>query len=121
MRSSSDKAALFCDAWRLYSGCDIMPVAEYEFARGVEYRNARGRVATRRYRFDYVFVDERVAVEVDGGQFAFGGGRHATDSDREKQNCAAMLSYSVFHFSPKMLTSDPLHCIEQVRMALVGA
>ena len=120
-RSNTDKAQMFYDAWRLYSGCSIMPVAEYEFARAVEYRNARGQIASRRYRFDYVFVEERVAVEIDGGQYAQGGGRHATDTDREKQNCAAMLSYSVFHFSPTMLKNDPMHCIEQVRMAVIGA
>lgn len=119
-RSKTDKALLFYEAWRLYSGCSIMPVAEYEFAQNVEYRDAHGKIRRRKYRFDYVFVNERVAVEVDGGQFAYGGGRHATDTDREKQNCAAMLSYSVFHFSPKMLTNDPLHCVEQVRMAILG-
>lgn len=119
-RSKEDKAEMFYNAWRLYSGCDIMPVPEYKFASAVGYIDISGKPRRRNYRFDYVFVEERVAVEVDGGQFAPGGGRHATDKDREKQNCAAMLSYSVFHFSPKMLANDPMHCIEQVRMAVIG-
>lgn len=119
-RSKSDKAQLFYDAWRLMYPSAPVPVAEYEFAKNVEYIDARGKTRRRKYRFDYVFVEERVAVEVDGGQFAYGGGRHATDEDREKQNVAAMLSYSVFHFSPKMLTNDPAHCVEQVKIAVMG-
>lgn len=119
-RSKEDKAAMFYDAWRLLCSDGPEPVAEYKFAQSVIYRDVRGKERRRGYLFDYCFVDERVAVEVDGGQYAAMGGRHATDTDREKQNCAAMLGYVVFHFSPKMLTNDPAHCVEQVRMSVMG-
>jgi hypothetical protein len=119
-RQKEDKAILFWEAWRLYADCPVMPTPEHKFARSIEYRNAAGRLAKRNYQADYCFVDARVLVEVDGGQYAPGGGRHATDKDREKQNCAALLGYVVFHFSPAMLKRDPLHCVEQVRMAVMG-
>lgn len=73
---------------------------------------------SRRWRFDFAFPAERVAVEVDGGQWLPRGGRHARDSDREKLNAAACLGWRVFRFSGSMLEQDPAGCIEQVREAL---
>ena len=50
------------------------PMAEYRFH------------SERRWRFDYAFPAQRLAVEFDGGQWVFAGGRHNRDSDREKLN-----------------------------------
>jgi hypothetical protein len=61
-----------------------------------EYRFAPGRG----YRFDFAWIEQRVACEVDGGQWAAGGGRHATDADRDKLNLAAVLGWRVLRFSP---------------------
>ncbi len=72
----------------------------------------------RRFRFDFAFPDHRVAVEVDGGQWAPGGGRHAKDSDRKKMNVAAALGWRVMHVSPDMLRSRPQEFFELLREAL---
>lgn len=100
-----DKASMFSAAWRL-TGDDRKPVAEYRFH------------PVRRWRFDWAFPDSKVSVEVDGGRWSPNGGRHAGDSDKEKQNAAAELGWKVFHFSPMMLRMNPLGCAEQVRRSL---
>ena len=75
----------------------------------------------RRHRFDWADIDNRVAVEVDGGQFAPGGGRHAGDADREKLNIAASLRWLVFRYSPDQLKRDPEACIKQVLLAIMDS
>jgi hypothetical protein len=79
----------------------------------------------RQFRFDHAWpVDAAnpwaggVAVEVDGGHMAFGGGRHGSDEDRVKLNLAALLGWQVLRFSPQQLKKDPLTCFHIVRAAL---
>lgn len=74
----------------------------------------------RMWRFDFAYVEQRVAVECDGGQWVARGGRHNRDADREKLNTAAALGWRVLRFSPEMLESDGAGCIAQVRKALGG-
>lgn len=103
---SADKSILFSHAWRLVGAKEKL-VAEYRFH------------PVRRFRFDFRVEGHMVAIEIDGGSFAYGGGRHAQDGDKEKMNLAAEIGYRVFHFSPAMLKKDPLGCVEQVRRALL--
>lgn len=105
---SSDKSGLFLYYWKLLGHKEV-PTAEYHFDRELG----------RRHRFDWAFVDEKVAVEVDGGSHAVNGGRHATDSDREKLNIAAMLGWRVYRFSPQALSRDPSGCIDLVAKGLL--
>ena len=72
----------------------------------------------RRWRFDWARPSEKVAVEVDGGRWMPGGGRHGSDADRCKLNEAAALGWRVLRFSPKQLRDDPLGCADVVRRAL---
>ncbi len=72
----------------------------------------------RRYRFDYCWPDKRVAVEIDGGVWKSGGGRHGRDADREKLNLAAAQGWYVLRFSKDMLERDPWNCIEMLKQAL---
>jgi very-short-patch-repair endonuclease len=72
----------------------------------------------RRWRFDFAWPCHRVAVEVDGGQWAAGGGRHNRDSDRIKMNQAAVMGFRVLRFSGSMLSQDPAGCIVTLREAL---
>lgn len=55
---------------------------------------------SRRWRFDYAFPDEKVAVEVEGGVFI--RGRHVSPAgfigDCEKYNAAARLGWRVLRF-----------------------
>jgi very-short-patch-repair endonuclease len=103
---SDDKAALFMYYWRLFGPAGPVPFAEFKFH------------PTRRWRFDFAIPRYKLAIEIDGGQWALHGGRHMTDADREKQNAAAVLGWRVMHFSPQQLEKDPDGCIEQVVKAL---
>jgi very-short-patch-repair endonuclease len=107
MTRNADKAELFYNYWQMLVG-SRMPVAEYRFAAALG----------RKHRFDFAWVSERVAVEVDGGQWTPHGGRHATDADREKLNIAASLGWRVLRFSPGQLKRNPSGCIELVIKAL---
>ena len=75
--------------------------------------------ATRKWRFDYAWLAPyRVAVEIDGGQWVAGGGRHNRDSDREKLNHAAADGWRVLRFSTQQVEKEPDACIELLRRAL---
>ena len=101
-----DKKHAFLTEWRRLAPTWPEPIAELRFAK------------PRRYRLDYAFEAERVCVEVDGGQWAPNGGRHARDSDREKHNEATSRGWAVFHVSPQMLKADPYTVVDQVKRAL---
>ena len=78
-------------------------------------------VSFMRWEFDWCWPSLRVAVEVDGGQYAPYGGRHARDKDREKHNTATAYGWRVFHFSPQQLERNPSACIELVALAVCDA
>ena len=82
------------------------PVAEYQFA------------PPRRWRFDFAFPAQRLAVEFDGGQWVIAGGRHNRDSDREKLNAAAAMGWGVLRYSNQQWERDPYGCVAQVLRAL---
>lgn len=60
---------------------------------------------TRKWRFDFAWVDRRIAVEIDGGIYT--QGRHTRGSgfvkDMEKMNAAGLLGWRVFRFTPDNL------------------
>ena len=60
---------------------------------------------TRKWRFDYAFVNQKVAIEIDGGVWI--SGRHNRASgyvkDLEKFNAAAALGWVVLKFTPDQL------------------
>ena len=82
------------------------PVAEYQFA------------PPRRWRFDFAFPAQRLAVEFDGGQWVIAGGRHNRDGDREKLNTAAAMGWRVLRYSNQQWERDPYGCVAQVLRAL---
>lgn len=59
----------------------------------------------RRWRFDFAFVDEKIAIEVDGGTWA--SGRHTRgpgyEKDCEKVNEAAIKGWRILRFNNKMV------------------
>jgi very-short-patch-repair endonuclease len=99
----------FLTLWRAFGYTERQPVAEYQFAW------------PRRWRFDFAFVAERVAVEMDGGQWVANGGRHNRDSDRDKLNQAAALGWRVLRFSNQQWADDPHGCIALTKKALEAA
>lgn len=74
---------------------------------------------TRKWRFDFAWVDLKIALECDGGTFKINGGRHNSDSDREKLNNAALLGWRVVRFSTQQLYSDPKKCIEFLKKIIL--
>ncbi len=62
----------------------------------------------RKWRFDFAFVDKRLAIEVEGGT-AYGKSRHSKgegfDNDAEKYNTASAMGWTLFRFSANMINS----------------
>lgn len=73
-----------------------VPLMEYRFA------------PPRRWRFDYCWPEQFVAVEVEGGVFA--GGRHTRGAgyraDLQKYNTATLMGYRVLRYLPEQLTAS---------------
>jgi hypothetical protein len=71
------------------------PLDEHEFCPG------------RRWRFDHCWPDQAVAVEVDGGTWTKGGGRHnrgkGYEKDCSKLNAATLLGWRVLRFTTAMV------------------
>lgn len=61
--------------------------------------------APRKWRFDFAWVDTKVAVEIEGGTWIHG--RHARgadfERDAEKYNTAAAYGWRVFRFTTDMV------------------
>lgn len=82
---------------RLLAGMgEPAPTLEHEFAQ-----------PSRDWSFDLAWVGERVALEVDGGAFIPGGGRHNRGAgfreDQNKTNAAALLGWRVLRILPEAL------------------
>lgn len=71
----------------------------------------------RRWRFDFAWPSQRIAVEVEGGTWNYG--RHQRplgfENDCEKYNEAAFLGWRVFRFTKNMIESgDALATIQNI-------
>lgn len=75
------------------------PVLEHRFA-----------APRRQWRMDFAWPAHHVALEVEGGLWKKGGGRHNRASgflkDLEKYNAAAALGWYVFRCTPQTLCSS---------------
>lgn len=108
--TTSNLERAFLTRWRQLAPDAPEPEREWMFAAGIG----------RRWRFDFAWPDAKVAVEIDGGQWAPHGGRHNTDRDRDKMNHAAVLGWRVMRFSASMLRDDPAGVVAMVMEALGG-
>jgi len=70
---------------------------------------------TRKWRFDFAWPDQKVALEVDGGIWIKGGGRHTRGSgwlkDTAKLNTAASLGWRLLRTTP-----SGLHDLETIAL-----
>lgn len=100
-RQPSNLEAQFSSIWRAIEG--PMPHTEYQF------------VSNRRWRFDFAWPQQRVAVEVEGGVWT--GGRHTRGSgfekDCEKYGEATLLGWRVFRLTGGMIQPGVLKRIKE--------
>lgn len=73
---------------------------------------------TRRWRFDYAWIEQRVALEVEGGVWT--GGRHTRGAgfvkDMEKYNEAVCLGWRIIRCQPNDLCKE--NTLDIIRRAL---
>lgn len=69
---------------------------------------------TRKWAFDLAWPDMHIAVEVDGGQWKPGGGKHGTVADYDKINQATLAGWRVLRFHGEQVKTDPPECIRQI-------
>jgi very-short-patch-repair endonuclease len=72
----------------------------------------------RQFRFDFAWIEEKLALECDGGIWTRGAHGRGTGitRDHEKRNLATLQGWRVLHCVPKALNADAT--IELVRQAL---
>ena len=88
------------------------PVEEHGFA-----------LPKRKWRIDYAWPDKKVGLEVDGGVWMKGGGRHTRGSgwmkDTEKLNEAAALGWRIVRVTPAQLLAG--QTMDWIRRAMEAA
>jgi len=76
---------------------------------------------TRRFRFDFAWPDQKIAVEIEG--LTRDGGRHQRRAgytgDCMKYNLAVMMGWQVLRYTPEMVKAGT--AIDQVRGLLASA
>lgn len=85
-------------------------------------RWVKGLIPSRNFEADFYWsrVTGGLVVEVDGGQFMPGGGKHGTPEDIEKCNLLMLHGYSLLRFSGTMIKNDPYTCIQMVEAFFTG-
>lgn len=91
-------------AWQVRAAGLAAPVREHRFD------------PSRRWRFDFAWVDARVALEVEGGQWIGGHGGRRFEEDAEKYNAAGIAGWLVLRVTTRMV--DDGRALEFVADAL---
>jgi very-short-patch-repair endonuclease len=80
------------------------PVREYKFH------------PTRRWKFDFAYPDQKIAIEVEGGTWI--GGRHSRGSgyqaDCEKYNTATLMGWRILRFTREMVEGNAVETIKSM-------
>lgn len=73
--------------------------------------------SVRKWRFDFAWIDSKVAVELEGGIAT--GGRHTRpggyQGDCEKYNAAVSLGWRILRYTAKDLRARPIQVIEEIK------
>lgn len=108
MREPSVLEKGFGIAWRGFAKGLPQPVPEYTFH------------PSRRWRIDFAWPSERVAVEVEGG--IYGKGRHTSVQgflgDIEKYNALAEAGWLLLRYSGPHINGDPSGMVDQISRVL---
>lgn len=72
------------------------PVREYRFHE------------TRKFRFDFAWIEEKLAVEIEGGIWINGGHNRGVgySKDMEKYNLATLRGWRILRFAPKDIKNE---------------
>jgi hypothetical protein len=118
-KQTTDQAPLFLQA--LSKVGTVQPLHEtpglWQTPAGLMWRNYAFSTE-RGWEFDWAEPVSKTAVEVDGGRWKSGGGRHSSDGDRDKLNTANASGWAVLRFSPTQLNKQPDACVAFVREAI---
>ena len=106
--ASSGLEQTFLTTWRMLYGKEAEPTLEHPFH------------GTRKWRFDFAWLRQKVAVEIEGGIYK--KGRHTSPAgfigDCDKYNAATECGWALFRFTEKHLKNQPVQCCEMVRKFL---
>ena len=99
-------AAYRCHVWVLNGTCNLDGRAyfrEYPF------------MPDRKWAFDCAFPAEKIAIEIDGGQWQVTGRDQTREAERH--NAATLAGWLVLHFTSAMIDTDVQGCAELLRQA----
>ncbi len=128
------------------SGTQAMELLLREY--GLAYVKEKEFHPIREWGFDFAIPEYKIAIEVEGGTFGHivvcnhcgmkvsgvskkghhyyvrAGGRHnrgkGYEEDREKYNTAQVLGWRVLSFTPEMILSQPVACMDQILLLIKG-
>ena len=76
----------------------------------------------RKWRFDFAFVDTKVAIEIEGIHYQGAGTRHQRgkgyEEDMDKYNEATAEGWCVLRFSPKIMNENLDKVEDQIKRTL---
>lgn len=70
------------------------------------------------FRIDLADPQHMIAIEVDGGQFKPGGGKHGSKRDYQKTRRIAAAKWTLLRFTAEEVNDNPLGVIAEIREAL---
>lgn len=108
-RKPSSLEVAFMRTWKMVSG-DVWPNPRREFRFH----------PTRKWRFDFAWERERVAVEMEGGVFVGGGhnqGRRYT-MDCQKYNMATVMGWRVLRYTIADVQERPVQMVQEIQSLL---
>jgi len=71
-----------------------------------------------RFRIDLAWPSALLAVEVDGGQWKAGGGKHGGKRDYQKTRRITQAGWRLLRFTSGEVNDNPIGVIEEIRAAL---
>jgi len=71
-----------------------------------------------KYRIDLADPQHMIAIEVNGGRWLPGGGKHGTESDRRKIRRLTLAHWCVLEYSTEMVNNDPIGVIAEIRQVI---
>lgn len=111
MKEPSDLERAFMHYWRLLASDLPEPVREY------------AGLKPRRFRFDFAFVEEKIAIECQGGIWTHG--RHSRGNgqtaDYIKHNLATEAGWKLIYVTNTMLRDNPQHIVDILRILINNA